>query len=128
LRPSTAKRRSAACRIRSSAGTGSAMMLLRRAAQVRSPLRRRCAGRGLSGPTTRTELTFNTLYVCSIPGKGRMRAGTPGVPDRVVDMNELRARAQSPAGLEADLTPTPFAASLRWAVHALVYLLVMLVS
>ncbi|MGP9843479.1 ATP-binding protein [Brachybacterium sp. 107] len=35
---------------------------------------------------------------------------------------------QAPEVSHADLAPTPFAASLRWAVHALVYLMVMLVT
>lgn len=43
-------------------------------------------------------------------------------------MTEHEAIDQTPEVSHADLAPTPFAASLRWAVHALVYLLVMLVT
>ncbi|WP_193104606.1 sensor histidine kinase [Brachybacterium sp. FME24] len=43
-------------------------------------------------------------------------------------MSDQATTARPEEGLDADLTPTPFAASLRWAVHALVYLLVALVA
>lgn len=49
------------------------------------------------------------------------RDESPGRPD-------ASAGSGAPGAMEADLTPTPFAASLRWAVHALVYLMVMLVT
>ncbi|MDN5685468.1 MAG: histidine kinase, partial [Brachybacterium sp.] len=54
------------------------------------------------------------------PGAGTApsAAPAPGAPGGPADAGAL----------EADLTPTPFGASLRWAVHALVYLMVMLVT
>lgn len=48
------------------------------------------------------------------------------IPDRVTTMSDQARLPGRPEELDSHLTATPFAASLRWAVHALVYLLVML--
>ncbi|APX31982.1 hypothetical protein BH708_03715 [Brachybacterium sp. P6-10-X1] len=54
-------------------------------------------------------------------GQGLPARRTPDAPD-------VPGAPENADALGTDLTPTPFAAALRWAVHVLVYLMVMLAT